>query len=63
VKSTSLEGFRSSFLQRKGLLFEEESQWKLQVEKKGYDLLLDSIPWSFKMIKFSWMNKMMDVEW
>lgn len=63
LKSTSPEGFRSSFLQRKGLLYEEESQWKLQVEKKGYDLLLDSIPWSFKMIKFSWMNKMMDVEW
>jgi hypothetical protein len=63
LKSTSQKGFRSSFLQRKGILTEQENSWILQVERKGYDLLLDSIPWSFNMIKFPWMNKMIRVEW
>ena len=63
LKSTSQKGFRSSFLQRKGILTEQENGWTLQVEKKGYDLLLDSIPWSFNMIKFPWMDKMIQVEW
>ena len=63
LKSTSQKGFRSSFLQRKGILTEDENVWILQVERKGYDLLLDSIPWSFNLIKFPWMEKMIQVEW
>lgn len=63
IKSTSVKGFQSSFLQRKGILTEKEDRWTLQVEKTSYDLLLDSIPWSFTLIKFPWMKKMIQVEW
>ena len=63
LKSTSQKGFQLSFLQRKGILTERENLWTLQVEKNSYDLLLDSIPWSFNIIKLPWMNKMIQVEW
>ena len=63
LKSTSPKGFRSSFLQRRGILTEQQDGWTLQVEKKGYDLLLDSIPWSFNLVKLSWMDKPVRVEW
>jgi len=63
LKNTSIQGFRESFLQRKGILFETELYWTLQVERKGYDLLLNSIPWSFGMIKLPWMKKHIQVEW
>ncbi|MEO5998619.1 MAG: contractile injection system tape measure protein [Chitinophagaceae bacterium] len=63
LKSTSLDGFRGSFLQRKGILFQKESSWTLQVEKKGYDLLLNTIPWGFGLIKLPWMKKHIMVEW
>ena len=63
LKNTSLTGFRESFLQRKGTLFENGPSWTLQVERKPYDLLLNSIPWGFNMIKLPWMKKMIQVEW
>lgn len=63
LKSTTPEGFRASFLQRKGILTEQENVWTLQVERNSYDLLLDSIPWSFNLIKLPWMKKMIQVEW
>jgi hypothetical protein len=63
LKSTSSKGFRRSFLQRKGILTEREDGWTLQVEKKGYDLLLDSIPWTFSLIRLPWMDKHIRVEW
>jgi hypothetical protein len=63
LKSTSIKGFQISFLQRKGILTEKEDLWTLQVEKKSHDLLLDSLPWSFSLIKLPWMKKMIQVEW
>jgi len=63
LKNTSAKGLRKSFLQRKGILSEGETTWILRVEKKGYDLLLDAIPWSYNIIKFPWMKKIIQVEW
>lgn len=63
LRSTSVRGLQSSFLQRKGILTEKEDQWILQVEKASYDILLDSLPWSYHHIKFSWMRKMIQPEW
>ena len=63
LKNTSIEGLRTSFLQRKGILAEKEKHWVLQVERKGFDLLLDSLPWGFSMIKLPWMKKFIEVEW
>jgi hypothetical protein len=63
LKSTSANGLRGSFLQRKGILTAHGQYWTLQVEKKGYDVLMDSIPWSFNTTRFPWMEKMIQVEW
>jgi hypothetical protein len=63
MKNTSLEGFRNSFLMREGYVFQTEESWVLRVEQRGYDIILQTLPWSFGMIKFSWMNKPLIVEW
>jgi len=63
IGATTVAGFRTSFLQRKGILSLNESSWKLQVEKKGFDLLLGTLPWNMSMIKVPWMTKMIRVEW
>ncbi len=63
LKNTSLQGFRTSFLQRNALLLEEEKAWTMRVEKKGIDILLDSIQWSYNIIRLPWMQKMITVEW
>ncbi|HEY5674905.1 MAG TPA: contractile injection system tape measure protein [Malonomonas sp.] len=63
LKDTSVFGLRSSFLQRDGLLLETEQGWLLRVDRKVYDLLLDQLPWGLGMIKLSWMEKPLRVEW
>jgi hypothetical protein len=33
------------------------------VEKKGYDILLDYLPWGLGLVKLPWMNKPIYVLW
>ena len=63
IGNTSVIGFRESFLQRGGRLWIENDAWHLQVEPRAFDMLLDSIPWSFSTIKFPWMERVIYVEW
>ena len=63
MKNTSVEGFRASFLQREGALWREEKDWQLRVEQRTYDMLLDTLPWAFGMIKNTWMTQILTVEW
>ena len=61
--TSSIESFRASFITRDGRLSLTNEQWNLNVEKRGYDVLLQSLPWSFGMIKLPWMNNFLTVEW
>jgi len=63
LKSTSVSGFNRSFLQRPGILKLNTNKWKLYVERRTYDLLLNRLPWSFQLIKYPWMDKIIEVEW
>jgi len=60
---TSVDALRESFLRRDGILSVEDNGWKLMIERKGYDILLDSIPWSFQHIKLNWMDTIITTEW
>ncbi|MTI19551.1 hypothetical protein E1176_00810 [Fulvivirga sp. RKSG066] len=60
---SSIENLRGSFLIRDGRLEMSEKAWFLKVEQRGYDMLIDKIPWSFQMIKLPWMKKPIHVEW
>ncbi|MDL2251452.1 hypothetical protein LJC12_01220 [Odoribacter sp. OttesenSCG-928-J03] len=63
MKNTSIEGFLQAFVRRKGILEEQEDAWVLTVEPQGVDILLDSLPWPFAVVKYRWMEKMLKVEW
>jgi hypothetical protein len=63
IGNTSVAGFRESFLQREGRLMRKEDAWHLQVEQRAFDMLLDQIPWSFSTIKYSWMDRIIFVQW
>lgn len=63
LKNSSIDNLRGSFLIRDGRLEETEKAWILKVEQKGFDVLIDKIPWSFNLIKFPWMNKPIHVDW
>jgi Contractile injection system tape measure protein len=63
LKNTSVDGLRSSFLQRSGLLRKTENGWSLQVEHQSFDMLLEHLPWSISIIKLSWMKQPLYTEW
>lgn len=63
LKNTSINGLRSSFLQRQGLLREVEGGWQIQVERESFDMLLNQLPWSISIIKLPWMKKPIYTEW
>lgn len=63
LKNTSIQGLRSSFIERQGLLRQEESGWKLNVERKPYDMLLDQLPWGISIVKLPWMPRAIFSEW
>lgn len=63
LKNTSVEGFRGAFLQRDGSLMENDDCWSLRVERESQDVLLETIPWNYILIKYKWMGKLIRVEW
>jgi hypothetical protein len=63
LKDTSPEGYRSAFLQRDGILKFADAHWYLRVERKSYDMLLESLPFTISLIRLPWMKNKLLVEW
>lgn len=63
LRNSTVEALQGSFLLRDGLLSSVNDHWLLQVERKGYDVLIDHLPWSWKTTKFDWMDSYIDTEW
>ena len=63
MNNSSIEHFRAAFLMRDGRLNLKEDGWYLTVEKRGYDIILSTIPWAFSVVKFKWMPKFLYTEW
>ncbi|QJD96211.1 hypothetical protein HH214_10200 [Mucilaginibacter robiniae] len=63
MKNASVENFRASFLQRNGTLIFQDGIWQLSVEPRGYDILLQTLPWGLNMVKAAWMKTMLTIEW
>lgn len=63
VKDSSPFAIQESFFQRDGLLSLHQEEIRLQIEKKGFDILMQSIPWELSLIKLPWMQKPLYIEW
>ena len=61
--STTVPGLQESFFQREGVLQRREESWRLQVEARAFDILIDRIPWNFSIIRFPWMDGPLHVDW
>ena len=63
LRNTSPATLRETFLRRKGKLFLLDEGWRLEVQRRTEDILLNRLPWGFSMIKFSWMPRLLAVSW
>lgn len=63
LKSTSVDGLRQMFMRREGHLRRENEAWVMNVEREGYDILLDKLPWGISMLRAPWLEEIIHVEW
>jgi hypothetical protein len=56
-------GLRESFLSRPGQLRRHDDGWRLTVERRGVDILLDHLPWALSWVKTPFMRTALSVDW
>lgn len=65
LKSTSPPALQQTFLQREGSLRWQSSgrSWKLLIERKTTDILLNRLPWGLSIVKLPWCKNLIYVQW
>jgi Contractile injection system tape measure protein len=63
VGGTSAAGLRETFLQREGRLVAGDERWKLTVQRRTLDVLVDQVPWSLSILYHRWMTRPVHVAW
>jgi hypothetical protein len=63
LRRTTAAGLRASFLQRHGMLRDDDLGWRLRMETKSFDMLLGQLPWSISFVKLPWMKKPIFTDW
>lgn len=63
LKNTSPDGLRQMFIHRDGKLYKKENSYKLIVERKAQDVLLEKLNWNISIVKFPWKKELLFVEW
>lgn len=63
LKNSSPGDLRNLFLQRDGKLIKYNRNYRLIVERKAQDILLDKLNWSISVVKIPWIDALIYVEW
>jgi hypothetical protein len=63
VANTSIAGLRETFLQREGRLEDTSDGWRLTVQRKTLDVLVDQVPWSFSVLRHDFMPRPLYTRW
>jgi hypothetical protein len=63
IENSSIAALQETFLQREGKLEHSSDGWKLRVQRKTLDVLVDQVPWSISMPYHNWMPQPIYVTW
>lgn len=63
IKNTSVAGLQETFLQREGKLLRVADGWRLEVQRRTVDILVDELPWNISVICHRWMPEPLYVSW
>ncbi len=63
LKNTSPQGLQQMFIQRNGKLVKIGGHFKLIVERKAQDVLMEKLNWNILLVKFPWKQELLTVEW
>jgi len=63
IKDSSVAALRETYLQREGRLDHLPTGWRLHVQRKTVDQLMDYMPWPISTVAHSWMAEPLYVTW
>ncbi len=63
LKNSTAAGLQETFLRREGKLERVDNGWRLRVDSRSFDVLLNRLPWSISLIRLPWMPGMIFVDW
>lgn len=63
IANTSADGLRETFLRRAGKLLRVSDGWKLEVQRRTVDFLVDEVPWNHSVICHRWMPGPLYISW
>ena len=63
LSNSSVETLRETFLIREGILRPVELDYKLNVIKGTFDMLIETIPWNISIIQTTFMKNKISVDW
>lgn len=64
MNKSSIEALQETFLQREAKLeLTSKNEYNLWVDEKGYDILLEQLPWGIGMIETPWMENYLICNW
>jgi hypothetical protein len=63
LKGSGAEAMQATFFRREGKLSAGENSWLLQIEHKTEDILIQKLPWGLGVVKFTWNDKPIFVQW
>ncbi|NLC86293.1 MAG: hypothetical protein GX680_05035 [Bacteroidales bacterium] len=63
LKNSTIDDLRELFIQRNGKLIKKGSKYKIIVERKVQDLLLEKLSWNISAVNFPWRKDVLFVDW
>ena len=63
MKTGSGRALQQAFMKRNGIIERKDGALLLRIERTGIDIMLDTLPWSISLIRHTWMEQMLHVEW
>lgn len=63
LKNTSPDGLRQMFFQRDGKLIQKDGNFRLIVERKAQDILLEKLNWSLSLVKIPFRKELLFIDW
>jgi hypothetical protein len=63
LKGSGIAALQNTFILREGKVTYKDDYWLIQVERSGFDILLDRLPWGIGTIKLPWLKELIYCEW
>ncbi len=63
LKTQSTDFLRQQFFWRRGSIKPVDQGWRLTIDRKAQDVLLDKLPWGVSVIRLPWMDDTLFTEW